>query len=92
VRKVEVRTGLYDDTHVEILDGVEDGELVVSLGQGGLRTGSRVDVLNADQVGWVPPAADDEDEGEAGDEGESKAADGGNGPELARNDEQDPGA
>jgi RND family efflux transporter MFP subunit len=58
VRKVEVHTGLWDDTHVEILDGLESGAYVVSLGQGGLRTGSKIDVLNATQVGWVPPPAD----------------------------------
>jgi len=60
VRKVEVRTGLYDESHVEILDGLRDGELVVSLGQGGLRTGSRIDVLNAEEVGWVAPDEDEE--------------------------------
>lgn len=58
VRKIEVHTGLWDDTHVEILDGLESGAYVVSLGQGGLRTGSRIDVLNATQVGWVVPVAD----------------------------------
>ena len=58
VRKVEVHTGLWDDTHVEILDGLETGSYVVSLGQGGLRTGSKVDVLNATQVGWVAPVKD----------------------------------
>lgn len=58
VRKVEIRTGLVDDTHVEILDGIESGAYVVSLGQGGLRTGSKIEVLNATQVGWVAPAAD----------------------------------
>jgi RND family efflux transporter MFP subunit len=58
VRKVEIHTGLADDTHVEILDGLEAGAYVVSLGQGGLRTGSKIDVLNATQVGWVAPVAD----------------------------------
>lgn len=59
VRKVEVSTGLWDDTHVEVLDGIEEGSWVVSLGQGGLRTGARIDVLNATQVGWTPPPAPD---------------------------------
>jgi len=58
VRKVEVATGLWDETHVEVLDGLEEGSYVVSLGQGGLRTGSRIDVLNATQVGWVAPPKD----------------------------------
>lgn len=55
VRKVEVRTGLYDETHIEVLDGLDAGGFVVTLGQGGLREGSRIDVLNADQVGWIAP-------------------------------------
>lgn len=59
VRKVEVSTGLWDDTHVEVLDGIDAGAWVVSLGQGGLRTGTRIDVLNATQVGWTPPPAPD---------------------------------
>lgn len=61
VRKIEVRTGLYDDSHIEILDGLESGDYVVTLGQGGLRSGSHVDVLNATDVGWTPPAADEGD-------------------------------
>lgn len=56
VRKVEIRTGLYDETHIEVLEGLETGDLIVELGQGGLRTGSKIDVLNAQEVGWVAPA------------------------------------
>ena len=52
VRKVEVRTGLYDEEHVEILDGIEEDQFVVAVGQGGLRSGSRIEVLNANDVGW----------------------------------------
>jgi membrane fusion protein, multidrug efflux system len=55
VRKVEIRTGLYDDSHIEVLDGLEQGDYVVTLGQGGLHDGSHIDVLNATAVGWVPP-------------------------------------
>ena len=55
VRKVEVRTGLYDDSHIEVLDGLEQGDYVVTLGQGGLHEGSKIDVLNATAVGWTPP-------------------------------------
>jgi membrane fusion protein (multidrug efflux system) len=58
VRKVEIHTGLYDETHTEVLDGLEDGAYVVSLGQGGLRSGSRIEVLNADDIGWVSPTPD----------------------------------
>lgn len=69
VRKVEIRTGLYDETHIEVLEGLEAGDLIVELGQGGLRTGSRIDVLNATEVGWVAPAApSDEENAEGGDD------------------------
>jgi hypothetical protein len=89
VRKVEVSTGLYDESHVEVLDGVEEGAFVVSLGQGGLRTGSRIDVLNATMVGWVPPDSaagadgtesaegEDSDDAAAGDAGGETLADAG---------------
>ena len=46
VRKVEVATGLHDETHVEVTSGLEEGWSVVTLGRGGLRTGSRIDVLD----------------------------------------------
>ncbi len=52
VRKVEIRTGLYDETHVEILEGLQGGEFVVKAGQGSLRTGSRVTALNGGDVGY----------------------------------------
>ena len=45
VRKIEITTGLYDATHVEVTGGLEEGWQVVTLGRGGLRTGSRVEVV-----------------------------------------------
>jgi membrane fusion protein (multidrug efflux system) len=57
VRKVEVRTGLYDESHIEVLEGVEEGEFVVTLGQGGLRTGTKIEALNGPEVGYAPEAA-----------------------------------
>jgi len=45
VRKVEVTCGLYDETHVEVTSGLQEGWTVVTLGRGGLRTGSHVDIL-----------------------------------------------
>ena len=57
VRKTEIATGLYDETHIEVLDGLEPSCFVVTLGQGGLRTGSRIEVLNAEQAGWSPGSA-----------------------------------
>ncbi len=52
VRKVEIRTGLYDEDFVEILDGVEEGWFVVEVGQGGLRDGTRIEPINGAEVGW----------------------------------------
>lgn len=54
VRKVEIETGLYDESHVEVLEGVFAGDYVVTMGQGGLRTGSRIEALNAEAVGFRP--------------------------------------
>lgn len=54
-RKVEVRTGLYDETHIEVVEGLFDGDHVVTMGQGGLRTGSPIRALNAAQVGYRSP-------------------------------------
>ena len=45
VRKIEITTGLYDETHVEVTGGLEEGWQVVTLGRGGLRTGSRIEVV-----------------------------------------------
>jgi len=64
-RKVEIRTGLYDETHVEILDGLVGGEYVVTLGQGGLRTGSNIEALNGIDVGYVEPAEETEEPSDA---------------------------
>ncbi len=58
-RKVEIRTGLYDEDFVEILDGLEEGWYVVEVGQGGLRDGTRVQVLNPMEVGWGAASQDD---------------------------------
>jgi RND family efflux transporter MFP subunit len=55
VRKVEIRTGLYDESHVEVLEGLEAGDHIVTMGQGGLRTGSVIKPLNAANVGYEAP-------------------------------------
>lgn len=52
VRKAEVRTGLYDETHVEVLEGLDDGDFVVVMGQGGLRTGTLIRALNGEALGY----------------------------------------
>ena len=45
VRKLAVETGYHDAEHIEVLDGVTAGDRVVVVGQGGLRQGSRIEVL-----------------------------------------------
>jgi len=62
VRKVEIRTGLYDETHVEILEGLNDGDFIVTMGQGGLRTGTLIKALNGDNLGYAPAVTDPTDE------------------------------
>ena len=52
VRKVEVQTGLYDESHVEVVEGLFEGDFVVTMGQGGLRTGSLIKALNGQEVGY----------------------------------------
>ncbi|MEN8006976.1 MAG: efflux RND transporter periplasmic adaptor subunit [Candidatus Krumholzibacteriota bacterium] len=52
VRKVEIETGLYDESHVEILEGLFEGDFVVTMGQGGLHNGSRIEALNGEGVGY----------------------------------------
>jgi hypothetical protein len=47
VRKVEVETGYADDTHIEIASGLELGQQVVVVGQGGLRQGTLIRDLAA---------------------------------------------
>ena len=51
VRRVSVVTGYADDDFAEITDGIHKGERVVTVGQGGLRTGSKIRDLSS-------PAAD----------------------------------
>jgi len=53
VRKVEIETGLHDESHVEVLTGLAEGVCVVTMGQGGLRTGTPIRALNADAAGYT---------------------------------------
>lgn len=46
--RVEVQTGLEDSNHVEIISGLEDGSLVITLGQHTLKPGSAVSITNAE--------------------------------------------
>jgi membrane fusion protein (multidrug efflux system) len=61
VRKVEIETGLYDESHVEILEGLFEGDFVVTMGQGGLRTGSVIDPLNGEEIGYSKAPYDETD-------------------------------
>lgn len=45
--RIEVETGLEDSKSVEIVSGIDDGSLVVTLGQHTLKPGARVRVTNA---------------------------------------------
>lgn len=47
VRKASVRVGYQDDEYAEILEGVKQGENVVVIGAGALRTGTKVKILEA---------------------------------------------
>lgn len=58
VRKVEIQTGLYDETHVEILEGLTAGDFIVTIGQGGLRTGTLIKALNGEGLGYVSPVVE----------------------------------
>jgi len=48
VRKVPVTTGYADDDYIEITHGLTLGEQVVTVGQGGLRPGSKIKPLSPD--------------------------------------------
>ena len=41
-RKVAVTTGYSDDEYVEVLTGIDIGDTVITVGQGGLRNGSKI--------------------------------------------------
>lgn len=61
VRKVEIATGLYDETHVEVLEGLFAGDFIVTMGQGGLRTGTTIKALNGEALGFVVKPEEDVD-------------------------------
>lgn len=46
-RRVEVQTGLEDSNNIEIVSGVDDDDLIVTLGQHTLKSGSFVRITNA---------------------------------------------
>ena len=64
VRKVEIQTGLYDESHIEVVEGLFEGDFVVTMGQGGLRTGSAIKALNGTEVGYTSPEMGGDDPAE----------------------------
>lgn len=49
-KRRKVRLGYSDNGHIEVVDGVVDGEQVVTLGQSALRDGAQVQVVNQEPV------------------------------------------
>lgn len=47
VRKAPIKVGYQDEDYAEILDGVGDGQVIVVVGVGGLRTGTKIKILDA---------------------------------------------
>ncbi len=48
VVKVAIKTGFADDEFVEVIDGIVEGDRVITVGQGALRTGTKVRDLDAE--------------------------------------------
>jgi RND family efflux transporter MFP subunit len=59
VHKVPVTTGYNDDDYMEITSGIEEGDRVVTVGQGGLRPGSKIRDLAAPDTADVADAGSD---------------------------------
>lgn len=60
--RVEVKTGLEDSDHVEVLEGIDEETRIVTLGQHTLKSGSLVTITNAEEeilsrAGIVPNKA-----------------------------------
>lgn len=47
VRRADVKVGYQDEQFAEVLNGVDKGDSVVVVGMGGLRTGTKVKILDA---------------------------------------------
>ncbi len=50
VRKVAITTGLTNHTLVEVTSGLEEGDRVVTVGHGALKTGSKIRAIEPDQT------------------------------------------
>jgi membrane fusion protein (multidrug efflux system) len=58
VIKVRVETGYTDDRFVEVVDGLEEGDRIVTVGQGALKVGAKFRDLSAEAASASPGAAD----------------------------------
>jgi len=63
-----VETGYVNSSHIEVLSGVDPGDTVVTIGKGGLKDSSRVELVSGE-----PGAADDKGEGSEDAEGAAAA-------------------
>lgn len=45
--KKEIQTGYSNGLNIEVIDGLDDGEIVVTIGQGSLQDSSRVSIINS---------------------------------------------
>ncbi len=45
--KKEIRTGYTNGSNVEVIDGLDDGEMVVTIGQGSLQDSSKVSIIES---------------------------------------------
>jgi membrane fusion protein (multidrug efflux system) len=70
VRKVPVETGYSDDEFIEILAGLAEGDTVVTVGQGGLRHGSKIRDLAAPAAATEPEVASADGAVDSSDAGE----------------------
>jgi len=47
-----VETGYVNSSHIEVLSGIDDGDTVVTIGKGGLKDSSRVELVSGDPEEW----------------------------------------
>ncbi|MEQ8207656.1 MAG: efflux RND transporter periplasmic adaptor subunit [Woeseia sp.] len=65
VSRRTIRTGFVANGNIEIVEGLNDGEQIIVVGQTGLRDGSRVELIGADSDAkrvLAAPASDSQDE------------------------------
>ncbi len=78
-RKLPIEVGFVEVEIVEVIGGLEEGDLVVTLGHEALRDEARVRLPSDPE--WHPGQEDDEDEEDASAEGDEQSAEGSEGEE-----------